>query len=195
LNGYLAHAQVFFPAEFGGKTMMEVGCESAESKQGCNKDQVSFKGYFARNLAVCVQMAPFTTNTIMPWIQTSAMGAVKQCSGGPPDGLVCGRNWFAPSDDGQRNIGNQMNILGVVAANLAVNGPIPADTKTGTSIGNPSAGGIEKLPSSDDLFNARTITTADRAGAWIVTLILFLTTTGGGAFLILNESSFAFGFR
>jgi mannan endo-1,6-alpha-mannosidase len=165
--------------------MTEYACEANER---CNKDQVSFKAYLSRWMAVSVQLAPFSAGQIMPLLQGSAAAAIKQCSGGPPGGIVCGRKWYAPADDGTRDIGNQMTALGIVSANLIMQAPALADLHSGTSIGNAAAGGLENTLTADDLFAMKRITTADKAGAWIVTIILLVGTTGGCAFLISSAN-------
>src|ERR1700761_987510 len=125
LNGYLNNTQrVFFPDQYGGKIMVEYACETMAN---CNKDQRSFKAYLSRWLAVAAQLAPYTAGQIMPWLQTSAGAAAKVCTGGPPGGVVCGRKWYEPQDDGTRDIGNQMTAMSVVQANLIQKVPPPAD--------------------------------------------------------------------
>jgi hypothetical protein len=137
---------------------------------------------------VSAQLAPFSAGQIMPLLQGSAVAAIKQCSGGPPTGIACGRKWYAPVDDGTRDIGNQMCALGVVSANLIMQAPVLADLHSGTSIGNAAAGGIETTLTADDILATRPISTADKAGAWIVTIILFAAITSGSAFLVSNTN-------
>jgi mannan endo-1,6-alpha-mannosidase len=182
LTGYLNNAQkVFFPDQYGGKTMVEYACET---QGNCNKDQRSFKAYLSRWLAVAAQLAPYTQPQIMPWLQTSASAAVKVCSGGPPGGIVCGRKWYETQDDGTRDIGNQMTALSIVQANLIKNVPSLADHKTGTSTGDASAGNGNRKPTADDILATRKITTGDKVGAWIITTLMVFVTMGWVAFLL-----------
>ena len=99
LNGYLPNVQrVFFLPEYGGNVMTEYACEG---NGNCNKDQRSFKAYLSRWLALTVQMAPFTSPTIMPWLQGSAQAAIRQCVAGPGNAVggpvACGRKWYGMS--------------------------------------------------------------------------------------------------
>lgn len=170
--------------------MVEYACEPTGT---CNKDQRSFKAYLARWLAVSVQLAPFTTARILPWLQTSAGAAFKVCSGGVPDGVVCGRRWFESQDDGTRDIGNQMTAMSVVQANLAIKLPGPADHKTGTSAGNAGAGGEgERTPTADDILATRPFTIGDKIGGWLLTLLFVAVAGACGTFILLPDDNMAY---
>lgn len=163
--------------------MTEYACEPSAN---CNKDQRSFKAYLARWLAVSVQLAPFTANTIVPWLQTSAGAAFKVCSGGAPGGVVCGRRWYQPKDDGTRDIGNQMTAMSIMQSNLALKRPGPADHKTGTSAGNAGAGGAgERKPTAADILATRRYTISDKIGGWLLTVV-FLAVAGVLGLFILS---------
>jgi mannan endo-1,6-alpha-mannosidase len=184
LEGFLGTTQrVFFPEEYGSKIMVEYACETQDN---CNKDQRSFKAYLSRWLAVTMQLAPFTTGTIMPWIQTSAQAASKACTRSAA-GLQCGRVWYENKDDGLRDVGNQMTALSIVQSNLVMQSRGLADIKTGDSKSDPGAGhgGIgEPL----DRIYTRKITTVDRAGAWLITSLALLVGVVG-AFALLFEDT------
>jgi mannan endo-1,6-alpha-mannosidase len=181
---------VFFRQEYGGKTMTEWACESPTSHE-CDVDQRTFKAYLARWLAITAQLAPFSADVIMPWLQTSATNAMKVCSGGPPGGIVCGRRWYADKDDGTRDIGNQMTAMSIVQSNLITQVPPPVDVKTGTSIGNAAAGGTAPPEvTADDILKTRPMTAGERAGAWTVTAVLFVVLTGAGGFMISDNEGF-----
>jgi mannan endo-1,6-alpha-mannosidase len=187
LNGYLNNTQnVFFPAKYGGKILTEYACETQDN---CNKDQRSFKGYLARWLAVATQLAPYTQSQIMPWLQTSAGAAAKVCSGGPPGGVVCGRKWYVPQDDGTRDIGNQMTAMAIVQANLIKTAPPLANHQTGTSTGNAGAGNGNHQPTADDILATRPLTTADRVGGWLLTAIMILVTLVWVIFLLFDRDN------
>lgn len=64
----------------------------SEPKGGCNVDQRSFKAYLARFMGLTVKMAPYTADTILPLLETSAVAAAKSCSNGP-DSKKCGMKW------------------------------------------------------------------------------------------------------
>lgn len=74
----LQGSAVFFPKQYGGDIMQEVACEPQGT---CNYDQPSFKAYLSRWMAATMQLAPFTTNFILPKLKASAIGAAGQCSG------------------------------------------------------------------------------------------------------------------
>lgn len=150
--------------------MKEVACEDNGT---CDVDQRSFKAYFARWMAATTKVAPWTANTLMGRLQTSAVAAAKTCTGGS-DGNQCGMKW-TQGFDGSMGVGEQMSVLEVVQSNLSpyVAGPLTASSG-GTSQGDASAGGNSAKTIS---YNA--ITTADKAGAGILTTIVLLTMFGG----------------
>jgi len=185
LNNYLTNTQrVFFPEQYGNQTMTEYACEG---QNNCNVDQRSFKAYLARWLAVTVQLAPFTTGQVMPWLTTSANAAAKACSD-TSGGLACGRAWYTGGDDGLRDVGYQMSAMSVIQANLIGQSPALNNINTGDSVSNPSAGGgaVQILP--DPLFT-RKMTTSDKAGAWVVTVIAVLACLGTAIALVIDEDA------
>ena len=183
LNNYLANTQrVFFPEQYGNQTMTEYACEG---QNNCNVDQRSFKAYLARWLALAVQLAPFTAGQIMPWLSTSATNAAKACSE-TSGGLACGRTWYTGGDDGLRDVGYQMSALSIIQANLIAQSPALMNIHTGDSASNPNAGGgpVNILP--DPIFT-RKMTGADKAGAWIVTVVAMLACFGTAVALLVEE--------
>lgn len=129
---------------------------------------LSFKGYLHRWLAQTTQMAPVIRDTVFDALTTSAQGAVSGCNA---DG-TCGFRWNTGSYDGDTGAGQQMNVLGALISMLAkledVSGPVTNSTG-GTSTGDPNAGSDPDVQSSE-----RSITTADRAGAGILTTLVLL---------------------
>jgi mannan endo-1,6-alpha-mannosidase len=167
LAGLLDNTQrVFFPEFGGGKVMVEYACET---QNNCNKDQRSFKAYLSRWLAVSAQLAPFTAGQITPWLQSSAIAAAKACTPSAA-GLGCGRTWYENKDDGQRDVGNQMTALSIVQSNLIAQARSLEDIKTGDSVSDPGLGGGKELRKINPIYT-RKITQADKAGAWILTLL------------------------
>jgi hypothetical protein len=162
--------------------MTEYACEG---QNNCNVDQRSFKAYLARWLAVAVQLVPSTAGRIMPWISTSALNAAKACSE-TSGGLACGRTWYTGGDDGLRDVGYQMSALSIIQANLIPQSPALKDIHTGNSASNPSAGGGAVSVGPDPVFT-RKMTTADTAGAWIVTVIAMLACFGTAVALLVDE--------
>ncbi|CAK4030725.1 mannan endo-1,6-alpha-mannosidase [Lecanosticta acicola] len=161
------------------KVMREV-CEASDN---CNLDEQSFKAYLARFMAASTKSAPFLYDQVIEYLDASAVAAAAQCDGGT-DGVTCGMAWTKNSTyDGNYGVGEQMAALEVVQSTLIKKATAPVSSSTGgTSQGDPSAG------TSGDTSNAAAptskITTADRAGAGIVTVFLCLGTAAGGYWLI-----------
>ncbi|KAH7025766.1 family 76 glycosyl hydrolase [Microdochium trichocladiopsis] len=149
----------------------EASCEPIMS---CTTDMLSFKGYTARWLTQMTQLAPFTASTILPILQTSAKAAVAQCTGGST-GRECGFQWSSGKFDGSVGAGQTMDVLGAVSSLLVQQGAAPEAPLTssdgGTSPSDPSAGStsvhLSDPASSADL----PVTTGDRAGAGIATVV------------------------
>ena len=162
----------FFPENIA----YEVPCESQTG--ACSPDMLSFKGYVHRWLAVVTQVAPFTREKILPVLQTSTEAAIRQCTGGA-SGRVCGFYWskgefIDPAVDKTSGAGEQMNVLAAVSSLLIESANPPVTNETGgISKGNPDAGA-----KSHDMPVPRTLTTADRAGAGIVTFLLLAMSIG-----------------
>ena len=106
--------------------MFEVACEPARS---CNTDQYAYKGLTAQWMGEAMQVAPFTTDKILSYLQSSADGAAKQCSGGP-NGMTCGTHWAKSKYDEKTGLGQEFNALNVFLANLAVNSSAPINANT-----------------------------------------------------------------
>ena len=137
---------------------------------------LSFKGYLHRWLASTAQVAPFTYSSIMPALKKSTAAAVKSCSG-QPTGHTCGFRWTTGSYDGNTGAGQQMNALAALTSvlldQLQISDPVTNSTG-GTSKGDSSAGGE---PTDFKTFGA--ITTADKAGAGIITTMLIVGVISG----------------
>ena len=107
-NDLLSSMSVFFTAANNTHDtptdpgiMTEVACEP-EGTCGVNED--AYKGLTAQWMGEAMQVAPFTTDTISKYIQSSAEGAAKQCSGGS-NKTACGTRWTKSEyDNGQRSV-------------------------------------------------------------------------------------------
>lgn len=157
---------LFFPK---GDIMVEVACEPMVT---CNNDQPSFKAFLARWMAATAQIAPWTEKQIMPRLRASAIGAAKQCVGGP-QGRTCGRKWTESVWDGRTGVGEEMSALSVIQANLIqkVAPPLTANTG-GVSKSDPTAGAEGDNPAVIlEPLLTRKITMGDRAGAGILTAL------------------------
>ncbi len=177
INGIIPQIQKVF-LESG--VLIEIACEKINT---CNIDQRSFKAYLARWMAHTAVKAPFTYPTLKPMLEASAKAAISTCTGGN-DGNQCGLRWWQGSHDGSVGVGEQMSALEVVQSNLIGIAPGPVTGNTGgTSQGDPNAGVTSKL-GPGDLHKSR-ITTADRAGAGIVTMAVIAFVVGGAWWLIV----------
>jgi len=174
VNGLLHGGGVFFHQP--DNVMFEVACEP---NHNCNTDQLSFKAYLARWMAATTKVAPWTSDHILPLLASSAQAAAQQCSGGS-DGATCGTKWYVGSTwDGTYGVGQQMSALEVIQSNLIqqVTGPVGNSTG-GTSQGDPSAGTGGDSASTGAPGTTRHITTADKAGAGILTALFVVSTLG-----------------
>jgi len=154
--------------------MVEIECEPTGV---CNNDEHSFKAYLARWMALTAQLAPFTASAITPLLQSSSTAAAGQCIGGN-NGRMCGQQWYSTTWDGSSGVGQQMAALSVIGTNLLSPAMVPLTNSTGgTSASNPSAGSS----STDTQPNVveKPITTADKAGAGILTFLVIVAVIGG----------------
>lgn len=159
--------ELFFPKQFGGNIMSEVACEPNKM---CDRNQSCFKAFLSTWLAFQTSLAPYTSDEIIPKLQGSAKGAAKQCSGGN-NKKHCGRRWYEDQWDGYQGMEEQMTALGIFSAQMITHqgnhhkGPVNSETG-GTSKSNPNAGSVDLHPNQ-----LRAITTRDRAGASVVTVV------------------------
>ena len=106
--------------------MTEVACESSGS---CDAEISAYRGLTAQWMGEAMQVAPFTTDKILSYLQSSAKGAAKQCSGGH-NGTTCGTRWTRTEYDGRTGLGQELSALNVFLANLAVNSSAPVNANT-----------------------------------------------------------------
>ncbi|KAF9880808.1 glycosyl hydrolase family 76 [Colletotrichum karsti] len=165
---------VFFPNNIA----FEVACEEHNT---CTTDMLSFKGYVARWMSVMTQIAPYTADQILPILKTSAEAGVKQCTG-QANQRTCGFKWSTGVYDGTIGAGQQMNVLAAVSSLLIGQAKAPVSNSTGgTSVGDPNAGSN----SNNDLsVHNSPITTADKAGAGILTFLVLAGATVNTTILI-----------
>lgn len=133
---------------------------------------LTFKGYVHRWLTVVTQLVPSLRDKILPVLRTSTEAAIKQCTGGE-SGRVCGFYWSSgqfvdPAVDDTTGAGEAMNVLAAVSSLLVDHAEPPVTNSSGgTSRGDPNAG-----QNSNIYRTYEPITTADRAGAGIITFLL-----------------------
>ncbi|KAF2841073.1 glycoside hydrolase family 76 protein [Patellaria atrata CBS 101060] len=164
---------VFFHRE-AVDVMYEVACEGNGK---CDIDQRSFKAYLARWMSATMKVAPFTADYILPKLRASALAAARQCSGGE-NGTTCGLRWTQAAHDGSTGFSEQIAALEVFQNNLMakVDGPV-TEERGGTSRSDPTAGTRSRDMQVDP--EHKEITTADKAGAAIITIMI----VGGWSFL------------
>jgi mannan endo-1,6-alpha-mannosidase len=163
--------------------MYEQACENTNT---CDTDQLSFKAYYSRWLAATTKSAPFTYNTIMPLLRSSATAAALQCDG-TAFSNACGFKWIDGATwDGTNGIGQQMSALEVIQANLIVQANVlVTNTTGGTSVGDSSAGTGSSSTGSDGITDAP-VTTGEKAGAGILTFGM-VSAILGGTWLMISE--------
>lgn len=159
--------------------MAEVACESTGK---CNIDQRSFKAYLSSWMGATVQLAPFTRSLIMPKLRASAKAAAEQCNG--PDN-ACGMRWNQHEKyGGVTGVGEQMAALEIFLVQLIDDvKPRVTNSTGGTSKGDPNAGTGTSDADSVGL-GGPPISTADRAGAGIVTALVIIAAVGGAYFMV-----------
>ncbi|KAK3331019.1 glycosyl hydrolase family 76-domain-containing protein [Apodospora peruviana] len=188
LDGLLNGTMAFFTGN-NSDIMTEVACEPVDL---CDLDQQSFKAYLSRWMAATVKWAPWTASRIMPLLRSSAMAAVATCTGGD-NGRMCGLKWTeAGKWDGTTGVGQQMAVMELVLGNMIHVAPEPVTVSTGgTSAGNPGAGGDDV--GRTDPFTILELwpppTTADRVGAYIITVAMVLGMVCGCIFVVVDENS------
>lgn len=150
---------------------VEIACENHGT---CTTDMLSFKGYVHRWMSQVTHLAPIVSDKILPVLQTSAEAAIKQCTGGTT-GRACGFKWSSGKYDGKTGAGQQMNVLAAVSSLLMEHTEPPVTAKKGgISKGNPNAGSGSTTPGK----HYKPITTADKAGAGILTFLVLSIACG-----------------
>ncbi|KAJ9632812.1 uncharacterized protein PV06_02782 [Exophiala oligosperma] len=177
LNGIISGINKIF---LKNNIIYEQACEPVGT---CNIDQRSFKAYLARWIAAAIVRAPFTYDRLKPILETSAQAAAASCTGGV-NGTSCGLRWTTGSFDGSTGVGEQMSALEVIQSNLITvsAGPV-TEGSGGTSKGNPSAGTTSDIGPGD--LHAQPVTTADRVGAAILTVLICLVVMGGAWWIMV----------
>jgi mannan endo-1,6-alpha-mannosidase len=169
---------------FENDIAFELPCEG---RRGCTPDMLTFKGYVHRWMSVVTKLVPKTAETILPMLRTSAEAAVKQCTGGDT-GRRCGFYWAEgvyvdPAVDKTSGAGEAMNVLAAVSSLLIDQAPPPATNATGISKGDNNAGSRSRGASEP----LEPITTADRAGASILTMLILAGFIGTWGWMSIGD--------
>ncbi|KAJ5085379.1 CAZyme family GH76 [Penicillium argentinense] len=172
ISGMLKVSNQFFPPSGGNEVLSDITCEPIHK---CDRNQITFKAYFASWLGFMSTIVPSNaTDEVMGKFKASAVAAGQQCSGGD-DGKHCGIRWTKKAAwDGTTGLEQEMAVLGVLNAVMV---PFKAQAPYNSDNGGKS----EAEPTSDKDSNPKTrrITTGDRAGAGILTVVFVGTWVGG----------------
>lgn len=184
VDGMLNGTAVFFTTN-DRNIMTEVACEPVNL---CDLDQQSFKAYLSRWMAATTKWAPWTSTTIMPLLNASAIAAAKQCTGGD-NGQMCGLRWTDNGKwDGSTGVGQQMAAMEVTLANMITSVTAPVTNSTGgTSQGDPNAGGND-IGRTQPLSTLGPISTGDRVGAGILTALVLAGVISGVIYMFIDET-------
>ncbi|KAJ5469234.1 Mannan endo-1-6-alpha-mannosidase DCW1 [Penicillium diatomitis] len=171
----------FFPSSNGG-IFEEVTCEPSEQ---CNNNEVLFKGLVSTWLSFTALLVPSTYDKILPKLQTSAVAAAKSCTG--HNNNTCGVRWYQSQYDGWIGMEEQISATDLFVANMIrftgnSTGPVTATTG-GNSTSNPTAGENDTSTAS---IPVSAITTGDRAGAGILTVLFTAGWFGLMGFTVLG---------
>lgn len=123
----------FFP----NSILSEIVCEPTN----CDTDQTTFKGLLAANLAQAAAYAPLTQSVVVSRLANTAQGVAAACSGGAA-GTSCGTVWGTGAFDGRTGLGQEVNALQVLLAQLSVMGangtaavtPVSSSSSAGASL-------------------------------------------------------------
>jgi mannan endo-1,6-alpha-mannosidase len=168
----------YFLPEHGG-VITDWHCEASGE---CYKDANGplFKGLTVSWLADIALIIPSLKEKILPKIQVSAEGAAKACTG---DGKnLCGNRWYG-GYDGQNSMENAISgsqIMSAVMVKFLGSSSKPVSTATG---GNGTSDASAGTGRSSESALLPPITTADRAGAGILTVLFVAGMIGGIIFL------------
>ncbi|GKZ78419.1 hypothetical protein AnigIFM56816_001977 [Aspergillus niger] len=181
----------FFPENFNNGTVLsEVTCEPILS---CDRNQLGFKGYVAMWLAFTALLVPSTHDLILPKLQGSAAAISKQCSG-TGDGLenLCGVRWHQDTWDGSMGLEVQMSALGGVTGALMMLGDGSSGPQTIDENPDAAEHHIDTSEDEKDPTAKEKIDTGDRAGAWILTVVLAGLMLGAVGWLGIFDYGFVY---
>jgi len=194
----------------GGNIFLE-SADEMQTPQNSDNDDPAFKGYTVRWMAVSSQLASFIRPNISTILAASAQGAAQQCVGKSPNSggsltpagssnapaggdTWCGRRWYQTTWDTYNGYGEQMSAASVFQNNLiTMDGstvPPPITAKEGgTSESHPDAGSNDQDSNTlnQPAVLTQKITTADKAGAAIMTLLALAIVAGGLFFMVTGD--------
>lgn len=134
-------------------------------------------------MAATAVRAPFSYPLLKPLLESSAMAAASTCHGGE-SGTQCGLKWTQGNFDGWTGVGEQMSALEVFQSNLITEAPGPVtEVSGGTSQGDPSGGTTSSVGPAD--LHKDPMTTADKAGAAILTVLVTFLVVGSAWWMVV----------
>lgn len=170
-----------------GKVIVEVSCEP---NNNCDSQPnwTVFKSVTLRWLATTTQLVPQLADTLWPYLEASAKGAAGQCDG--DGGTTCGYHFSTTTWDGTSGLGQEMTALAAVGMPLIrlKNLPAPltiatgAKSNTSLTANGANVGTVADVPG----WVKGPITTADKAGAAILTIMVVVVTVVGGWWVAKN---------
>lgn len=171
----------FFLPQYGG-----VISDRCEPSGQCDEDanRPIFKGLTVSWLADIALIIPSLKEKILPKLQVSAEGAAKACTGNGQN--LCGNRWWGGKYDGQNSMENAMSgsqMMSAIMVKFLDSSSKPVSTATGGNSSSDPNAGTEEASKSSQL---PPVTTADKAGAGILTLLFVAGIIGGVVFLLMG---------
>lgn len=142
-----------------------------------------FKGLTVSWLSDIALIIPELKEKILPKLQVSAKGAANSCTGNNEN--LCGNHWYGGYDE-QNSMENAISgsqIMSAVMLKFLGDSSKPVSTATGGNGSSDPNSGTRKTSGPETL---APITTADKAGAGILTAVFVCLTVGGLVFLFMN---------
>jgi len=121
---------IFFPNDIATET----ACEPHDT---CTIDMTAYKGLLAQQLVDTIQVAPYTANTILPLITSSAKAAAQACT---DTGCPLKWNTTASGNSSDSGVGTQIDALSFVQGLLVGKGTSPATSSSGGSNSTSTSG-------------------------------------------------------
>ncbi|KAJ5740924.1 hypothetical protein N7493_000796 [Penicillium malachiteum] len=158
-----------------------------EPKEICNDNEILFKGLVVSWLANTALLIPSLYDGILAKLQASAEGAAKSCTG--YDNNTCGVRWYTETWDGWIGMEEEISASNVFSVQMLqwMNGSSDAAPVTSTTGGNstsdPNAGQNEDNTTES---SATIVSTADKAGAGILTVLFIGGIVGMATFMVMG---------
>ncbi|KAJ5533614.1 mannan endo-1-6-alpha-mannosidase [Penicillium frequentans] len=158
-----------------------------ETREICNNNEVLFKGLVASWLAQTALLIPSLYDEILSKLQASGQGAANSCTGN--SNSTCGVRWTTGTWDGLQGMEQQISASNAFSVQMLpwINGTEygpPVTSKTGgNSSSNVNAGENEDAGSGQ---TTKPVTTGDKAGAGILTIIFVGGLVGMATFMFLG---------